>query len=93
MPTSTLTETGWPALIEGEVVAASSPTTTAGSEIDYFVVAKSLLPAVGTPSTTTGPWRPHFGLELLVHQRPRELMVAKLVKQPKIPLALGPDLP
>ena len=51
---ATLEATGWTALIHGEVVSAGRPSTTSGSEIDYFVVAKAILPAVGTPSVTTG---------------------------------------
>ena len=90
---TTLRASGWPALIGGEVLTTKSPTITTGSEINYFVVAKSPSPAVGTATVVTGPWRPHFGLELVVYQRPRELMVSKLRRQPKLPLALGPDLP
>ena len=81
---STLEATGWTALIHGEVLSAGRPSTTSGSEIDYFVVAKAILPAVGSPSVTTGPWRPHFGLELVAHQRPRELLISRLVKQHKL---------
>ena len=46
---STLEAPGWTALIHGEVVSAGIPSTTSGSEIDYFVVATAILPAVGSP--------------------------------------------
>ena len=80
-------------MIQGDVLATREATITTGNIIDYFVVSKALGPAVGLPTVITGAWRPHFGLILPIYHRPRELMITKLCRQPKLPLAMGPDLP
>lgn len=45
MDPTTLSSSGWLALVDGMVVAPSLPTCN-GSTYDYFVVSKGLLPAV-----------------------------------------------
>ena len=59
--------------------------TTGGSNIDYFIVSRGLVPLIRfCGAVFNAPWGPHFGLTLKLFAKPSEVLIRTLI-QPTLP--------
>ena len=84
MDPALLSMSGWPALVNGTIVAPTE--ATCGSNVlDFFVVSDGLTHAVTSVAVVEGSGvKPHAPVRLYVHAAPRDLLLRKLKTPSKI---------
>ena len=86
MEPSELADSRWPHSVGGVIVTPPVDATCSvgGRLIDFAVIHHSLIGSVSLDVDHDAPWKPHLGLDISIHMRPRRIHIL----QQAVPVAL-----
>ena len=90
---SALVESGIPRMMQGHVVATHEATISTGGELDFLVVSAPLVGSVSVEVQHTVPFKPHYGLNVVVKNALSQVIVPSLNSVDAVPKTFGPRRP